>query len=153
MGHYKCRCWRWRLGWPGPLTKCMLSCDGSVIVSWSFDIFLPERTETWSLGATESESWIGNFNVKAWKPTQECDCFPEYLTFFSWTYTNLEFRRHRKWIGNFNWKTTKHKLHKIWRSLKFCKNSGKQAQPLYTIMLMIARYLVLILTYVWFVVC
>ena len=36
------------------------------------------------------------------------------------------------WIGNLNLKarkTTKHKLHKIWRSLYFCKNSGKQAPP------------------------
>ena len=36
------------------------------------------------------------------------------------------------WTGNFNakaWKTTRHKLHKIWRSLKFCTNSGKPAHP------------------------
>ena len=36
------------------------------------------------------------------------------------------------WIGNCNvkvWKSTEHKLHKIWRSLKFCTNSGKRAQP------------------------
>ena len=38
----------------------------------------------------------------------------------------------RVWIGNFNvkaWKTTKHKLHKIWRSLSFCTKSRKQAHP------------------------
>ena len=52
----------------------------------------PEPKETWRLGTTESQVWIGNFNVKAWK-------------------------------------TTKHKLHKIWRSLKFCKNTGRQAHP------------------------
>ena len=56
--------------------------------------FSPERKETGGLGATESEVWIGNFNVKAWK-------------------------------------TTEHKLHKIWHSLKFCKNSGKRAHPCY----------------------
>ena len=55
-----------------------------VLVSLKFWHFSPERTQTWSLGATESEVWIGNLNVKAWK-------------------------------------TTKHKLHKSWRSLKFCK--------------------------------
>ena len=54
--------------------------------------FSPEHTQTWSLGATESEIWIGNFYVKARK-------------------------------------TTKHKLHKIWRSLQFCKISGKRAHP------------------------
>ena len=35
-------------------------------------------------------------------------------------------------IGNLNvqaWKTTEHKLQEIWRSLKFCKNSGKRAHP------------------------
>ena len=31
--------------------------------------FSPEHTQTWSLGATESEVWIGNFNVKAGKTT------------------------------------------------------------------------------------
>ena len=46
--------------------------------------FSPECAETGCLGATESEVWIGNFNVKAWK-------------------------------------TTEHKLHKIWCSLKVCK--------------------------------
>ena len=38
----------------------------------------------------------------------------------------------RVWIGNCNvkvWKSTEHKLHKIWRSLKFCVNSGKRAHP------------------------
>ena len=36
------------------------------------------------------------------------------------------------WIGNCNvkvWKSTEHKLHKIWHSLKFCVNSGKRAHP------------------------
>ena len=36
------------------------------------------------------------------------------------------------WIGNCNvkvWKCTQHKLHKIWRSLEFCGNSGKRAHP------------------------
>ena len=36
------------------------------------------------------------------------------------------------WIGNCNvkvWKSTEHKLHKIWRSLKFCVNSIKRAHP------------------------
>ena len=80
-----------------------------------------------------------------WAFKQECACFPKtftFFTFFTWTYTNLEFRCHRKWslgatesevlIGNLNVKarkTTTHKLHKIWRSLKFCKISGKQAHP------------------------
>ena len=38
----------------------------------------------------------------------------------------------RVWIGNCNvkvWKSTEHKLHKIWRSLKFCTNLGKRAHP------------------------
>ena len=63
-----------------------------VFVFLKFWHFSPERKETGSLGATGSEVWIGNFNVKAWK-------------------------------------TTKHKLHKIWRSLKFCKNSGNKHNP------------------------
>ena len=36
------------------------------------------------------------------------------------------------WIGNFNakaWKTTEHKLYKIWRSLQCSKISGKQVHP------------------------
>ena len=36
------------------------------------------------------------------------------------------------WIGNCNakvWKSTEHKLHNIWRSLKFCTNWGKRAHP------------------------
>ena len=52
--------------------------------------FLAKLKETGSLGATESEVWIANFNVKAWK-------------------------------------TTEHKLHKIWCSLKFW---AKRAQPM-----------------------
>ena len=32
--------------------------------------FAPERKETGSLGATESEVWTGNFNVKPWKFTK-----------------------------------------------------------------------------------
>ena len=38
----------------------------------------------------------------------------------------------RVWIGNCNvkvWKSTVHKFHKIWRSLKFCTNWGKRAHP------------------------
>ena len=38
------------------------------------------------------------------------------------------------WTLNFNvkaWKTTEHKLHKIWRSLIFCKISAKRAHPWY----------------------
>ena len=38
----------------------------------------------------------------------------------------------RAWIGNCNvkvWKSTEHKLHKIWHSLKFCTNWGKRAHP------------------------
>ena len=40
------------------------------------------------------------------------------------------------WIGNFNVmqkKTTKHILQKIWRSLKFCKISGKLEHPFFII--------------------
>ena len=36
------------------------------------------------------------------------------------------------WIGNCNvkvWKSTEHKLHNIWHSVKFCINSGKRAHP------------------------
>ena len=51
-----------------------------------------ELKETGSLDATESQAWISNLNVKAWK-------------------------------------TTKHKLHKIWRSIKFCKISRKRTHP------------------------
>ena len=57
------------------------------------------------------------------------------FTFFTWTQRNLEFRRHRKSevrTGNLHvkaWKTTEHRLHKIWRSLKSSKISGKQAHP------------------------
>ena len=63
-----------------------------VLVFLNFWHFSPERTQTGSLGTTESEVWIGNLNIKARK-------------------------------------STKHKLHKIWRSLKFCKKSAKQAHP------------------------
>ena len=63
-----------------------------VLVFLNFWHFSPERTQTWSLGATECEVWIGNFNVKAWI-------------------------------------TTKHKLHKIWCTLKFCKKSVERAFP------------------------
>ena len=69
-----------------------LNINRGVLVFLKFGQFSPERKETGSLGTTESEVWIGNFNVKAWK-------------------------------------TTEHKLHKIWRSLKFCKISGKRAHP------------------------
>ena len=61
-----------------------------VLIFLKFWHYSPEHKETGSLGATESEAWIDNFNVKVWK-------------------------------------TTKHKHYKIWRSLKFCKNSRKQA--------------------------
>ena len=33
-------------------------------------------------------------------PPQGCACFSEHLKFFTWTYTNWEFRRHRKWSLN-----------------------------------------------------
>ena len=69
-----------------------LSYLRAVLVFLKFWHFSCELEETESLGATESEVWIGNFNVKAWK-------------------------------------TTAHKLHKIWGSLKFRKNSGKGAHP------------------------
>ena len=42
------------------------------------------------------------------------------------TQRNWEFRRHRKWSLNRHvkaWKTTKHRLHNIWQSLKFCKHT------------------------------
>ena len=61
-----------------------------VLVFLKFGYYSRELKETGSSGATESEIWIGKFNVKAWK-------------------------------------TTEHKLQNIWRSLKFCKNSWKQA--------------------------
>ena len=38
----------------------------------------------------------------------------------------------RVWIGSFNvkvWKSTEHKLYKMWRSLQFYTNSGKRAHP------------------------
>ena len=63
-----------------------------VLVFLNFGHFSCELKETVISGATKSEIWIGNFNVKARK-------------------------------------TTKHKLHKIWRSLKFYKISRKQAHP------------------------
>ena len=58
----------------------------------NFSLFSPERKESGSSGATESEVWKGNFKGIAWK-------------------------------------TTKHKLHKIWSSLKFCKHSGNKLIP------------------------
>ena len=63
-----------------------------MLVFLNFRHFSPERTQTWSLGATESKVWIGNLNVQAWK-------------------------------------TTEHKLHKIWRSQKISKHSEKQTCP------------------------
>ena len=71
-----------------------------VLVFQKFWHSSPEHKETWSLDATGSEVWIGNFNVKARK-------------------------------------STKHNLHKIWRSLKFCTNSGKQAHPRGVVVLLI----------------
>ena len=38
-----------------------------VLIFLNFPHFSPERTQTWSLGATESEVWIGNFYVKVKK--------------------------------------------------------------------------------------
>ena len=63
-----------------------------VLVLLNFPHLSSERAEIGSLGAGESEVWIGNLNVKARK-------------------------------------TTEHKLHKIWRSLKFCKILGKWEHP------------------------
>ena len=58
-----------------------------------FGHFSCELKETGSSGSTESEVWIGDFNVKAWK-------------------------------------TTKHKLHKIWRSLyNFTKFQQNEHTP------------------------
>ena len=67
-------------------------CFSDVLVFLNFWHFSLKLKQTGSLGATESEVWIGNFNVKAWK-------------------------------------TTAHKLYKIWPLLKFCKISGKRAHP------------------------
>ena len=60
-----------------------------------------------------------------------CAHFLEFVNIFSWTQRNWEFRRHRKWSSNrqSQCKTTKQKLYKIWRSLKFCRISAKRAQP------------------------
>ena len=63
-----------------------------VLVLLTFWQFSPERKVTGSLGATESEVWIGNLNVNARK-------------------------------------ATKHKLHKIWLSLKFCKIQENEHIP------------------------
>ena len=41
-----------------------------VLVLLNFSHFITERKETWSLGGTESEVWIINFNVKAWITTE-----------------------------------------------------------------------------------
>ena len=41
-----------------------------VLILLNFWHVLPERTQTWGLGTTESEVWIGNFNVKTWKTTK-----------------------------------------------------------------------------------
>ena len=49
---------------------------GAVLVFMNFSLFPPERKETGSLGATESEVWIGDFNVKAWKTIQENEHTP-----------------------------------------------------------------------------
>ena len=75
-----------------PYTCNIIANYWGVLIFLKFGHFSRELKETGSSGATESEVWIGNFNVKAWK-------------------------------------TTEHKLHKIWFSLKFCKNSGKRAHP------------------------
>ena len=72
-------------------TKISLLLPQSIVFP-KFGHFSCERKETGSLGTTESEVWIRNFNVKAWK-------------------------------------TTEHNLHKIWRSVKFCKKSAKRAHP------------------------
>ena len=63
-----------------------------VLLFLKFGHFSCELKETGSLGGTESEVWIGNFNVKAWK-------------------------------------TTDHKLHKIWPSLKILQNFRKTSTP------------------------
>ena len=69
-----------------------ISLARGVLVFLKFSHFSHECKQTGSLGATESEVWIGNFYAKASK-------------------------------------TAEHKLHKMWPSLKFSKNSGKRAHP------------------------
>ena len=39
-------------------------------------------------------------NYKDKNGVQECACFPEIFTFYTWTQRNWEFRRHRKWSLN-----------------------------------------------------
>ena len=54
-------------------------------------------------------------------------CLPERVETGS-----LGATKSKVWIGSFKVKarkTTEHKLHKIWHSLKFCKNSAKRAHP------------------------
>ena len=78
-----------------PFTISASSFISSAVVCsfrWNLDSFQVNSKKIGSLGATESEVWIGNFNVKVWKSTE-------------------------------------HKLHKIWRSLKFGKISAKRAHP------------------------
>ena len=61
---------------------------------------------------------------------QGCARFAEI---FAWTCINWELGLHRKWGLNRQFqyfkalKTTEYKLHKIWRSQKFCKISEKRA--------------------------
>ena len=62
-----------------------------------------------------------------------------HKTFIMWTPRNsrVEVATGNPWpvdLGNcwwhlVSWMTTQHKLHKIWRSLKFCTNSGIRAHP------------------------
>ena len=72
------------------------------------------------LGQTISLRFV-DFNLFFDPVVQGCARFPEILTFFMWTQRNREFRCHRKWSLNREfeaWKTTEHKLDKVWRSGK-----------------------------------
>ena len=145
------------------------------LFSWKVQ-FPPERKETWSLGATESEVWIGNLNVKVRKTTEHILHIMRMgaigsLYVKAWKTTKFKLKKTSSWfrigpsgvllllkfshfsperaetgsldttesevwIGSFYvkaWETTEHKLHKIWRLLKFCTNSAKRAHPRRTI--------------------
>ena len=82
-----------------------LHCVNSFSLLLIFLNFSPECAENWSTGATESEVWIGNFNVKAWKTT-------EYKLHKIWCSLKF-FKISGKWAQPWAWK---YFTHFVWRS-------------------------------------
>ena len=70
-----------------------------------YELVLGDRNCTVSLklkkfGRVSVDSCTRRSKLSKFEHVQRSACFPEYLTFFTWAWTNLEFRWHRKWSLN-----------------------------------------------------